>query len=190
MLLENQTYLDKEILDKLNIDYKKVDGLYDLTSNNICYLDEYLGKFHNNIVQYNFGLKATNDFLIQIKNFQDRGFTFLAFNITEVLVIDSSKFLLIPKDTHKLDIINYKVNVNYLKEYLLDNDYVSPELRELQSNYLHLTTNYYSLGLILLKIIFNNIIIQNLQNIKYTPLYYCIYRCIQINPNHRYFVLV
>lgn len=189
MLLNYQNYINEEILDGLYIDYKKTNGTFRLLSNNIYYLYDYLEKYHNSCVQYNFGLKAAQDLIFQVKNYQDRYFTFLAFNLNEILVVDGNKFLLIPKQTHKLEIMDYKVNVNKLKDPLFDHAFIPPEIRVLKSNFIKLSVNYYSIGYILMKIIFNDISLENLEKIKYTSLYYCIKRCIHENPNHRFLVL-
>lgn len=189
MLLNYQNYINEEILGKLHINYKKINGVIKLISNNIYYLNDYLEKFHNSCVQYDFGLKAAQDLIFQVKNYQDRYFTFIAFNFNEILVVDGNKFLLIPKQTHKLEIMDHYVNVNELKDPLFDHAFIPPEIRVLQSNFVKLSANYYSIGYILLKIIFNNISPDYLENIKYTSLYYCIKRCIHENPNHRFLVL-
>lgn len=189
MLLNYQNYINEEILDGLCIDYKKTNGIFRLISNNIYYLNDYLEKYHNSCVQYNFGLKAAQDLIFQVKNYQDRYFTFLAFNLNEILVVDGNKFLLIPNDLIKLEIMDHYVNVYQLKVPLLDHAFIPPEIRVLKSNFVKLSANYYSIGYILLKIIFNNISHENLEKIKYTSLYYCIKRCIHENPNHRFLVL-
>jgi hypothetical protein len=189
MLLTYQDYISEEILENLHIDYIKINGIFRLISNNIYYLNNYLEKNHNNFIQYNFGLKAAHDLLLQIKNYQDRGFTFLSFNLDEILIVDGKKFLLIPNNLLKNEIINFNVDINNLKSLLIDHIFIPPELRVLTSNLIHISANYYSIGYILLKIVFNDISVENLNKIKYTSLYYCIKRCIHENPRHRFLVL-
>jgi hypothetical protein len=190
MLLKYQDYINEEILDELNIDYKKINGVIRLISNNIYYLNYCLEVANNNYINYDLGLKATKDLTFQVKNYQDRYFTFLAFDLNEILVVDGNKFLLIPKQTHKLEIMDYNVNVKGVKDFLVNHAFIPPEIRELKSHLINISANYYSIGYILLKIIFNDISPKNIEKIKYTTLYYFIKRCIHENPQHRFLVLV
>ena len=189
MHLSFQKYITQELLDELDIDYKVKEDFIRLTSCNIFYLNDFLEKYHDNSLQYDLGMKALNDFYKQIKNYQDRGFTFLSFDLSEVLIIDNNKFLLIPNEIYKLEIIEHQVDLRKFKRLLNYTSYIPKELLSLPSYKLPLVTCYYSIGLIALKIIFNNIETKNLEKIKFTQLYYILKRCIQENPKHRFLVI-
>ena len=77
-----------------------------------------------------------------------------------------------------------------LKKLIENHLYISPELRTIDTYLLPINTCYYSIGLIILKIVFNSFLLINLNKIKYTKLYFCLMRCLQNNPKHRFFVLV
>ena len=190
MNLQYSNYFDKSVLDDLNISYKIDNSNITLTSTIIHTLPDFLRIYHNNKPNYELGIKALKDFCIQIKNFQDRRFTFLSFDESSIFVIDYTKFLILPHENFKLDIIDYHVDSNKLKVLLNNTPYIPPELLEIKNNIIHIATCYYSIGLLLLKITFNDINTNNLNSIKYTPLFNSIKRCLQINPKHRYLVLV
>ena len=190
MNLEYASYLNKSILDDLNISYKIENSNIILTPDTIYTLQDFLKLYHNNNPNYELGIKALKDFCLQIKNFQDRGFTFLNFDDLCIYVIDFSKFLICPHQDYKLEIIDYNVNINKLKVLINNTEFIPPELLEGKNSLYHLSTCYYSIGLLLLKITFNDLNINSLNLIKYTPLFDSIQRCIQINPKHRYLVLV
>ena len=80
MNLEYASYLNKSILDDLNISYKIENSNIILTPDTIYTLQDFLKLYHNNNLNYELGIKALKDFCLQIKNFQDRGFTFLNFD--------------------------------------------------------------------------------------------------------------
>lgn len=190
MNLKYASYISSNVLDELNISYIKENSEIILTSEIIFSLPDFLKFYHTNQLLYDIGLKALKDFCIQIKNFQDRGFTFLSFDELSIYVVDFNKFLILPHEDFKLDIIDYHVDLSKLKVLLNNTPYIPPELIEIKNNLFYLSTCYYSIGLLLLKITFNNININSLNSIKYTPLFDSIKRCLQINPKHRYLVLV
>lgn len=191
MYLSFQNYISKNILDKLEIDFKVTDNIIKLKSQNIYFLEDYL-KTQTNGIWYDLGMKAIQDIYLQILDYQDRGFTFLSFNLKEILVIDYNKFLLVPNEIYKVEVIEYKINLNSLRSPIEDSEYISPELRELNINekYFPITICYYSIALIILKIVFNSTNLDNMNIIKHTDLYNILKRCLQKNPKHRFFVII
>jgi len=135
--------------------------------------------------------------------------TFYRFNPKDIIVIDFSQFLYISLDdlmplttdnttnptnpTNQTNTINEIIfTVPFCKDY-----YISPELKEITSlpSTINAKTIYYSLGLFIIDLLYSFFSIKERKSlippqIKYTKLYWFLYKATMLNPKDRHLLFI
>jgi len=174
----------KDLLDKLNINYINDK----LISDDVIPLSRYLLENKHNTYHVDITIGAAADFITQVSYYENLGYTFYNISEDDIYVIDKSRFFISSKNLSK-------INENYIiiqEPYKKNNKYLSPELKNNDSLPLIVrkTSCYYNLGMALIEIAFKTLNKEALREIQFLPLFYCIKRCIEENPNHRYLLYI
>ena len=123
--------------------------------------------------------------------------TFYRFNPKDIIVIDFSQFLYISLDdlmpiTTDKTINEIIFTVPFCKDY-----YISPELKEITSlpSSINAKTIYYSLGLFIIDLLYSFFSIKERKSlippqIKYTKLYWFLYKATMPNPKDRHLLFI
>jgi hypothetical protein len=123
--------------------------------------------------------------------------TFYRFNPNDIIVIDFSQFLYISLDdlmpiTTDKTINEIIFTVPFCKDY-----YISPELKEITSlpSSINAKTIYYSLGLFIIDLLYSFFSIKERKSlippqIKYTKLYWFLYKATMPNPKDRHLLFI
>ena len=123
---------------------------------------------------------------------KEYNYTFYRFNPKNIIVIDSSQFLYISSDD-LMPITNNKIIFTspFCKDY-----FISPELKEITSipSSINAKTIYYSLGSLIIHLLycFFSIKGDKLENlpIKYTKLYWFLFKATRPNPEERQLLFI
>ena len=173
----NYNTVIKTCLDLLNIQYKTLNNndRIEITAKYIQPLSSFLNISKRDV---NLGINVILDLIAQIKHYEKNKVTVPFIHFDNIIVINNSIFLLI--DPAFYPILNRRI---YIKEaYPKTNEFLCDEIKNNQQLPFSLSYKcvYQSIALMILKIIFKNTNIENVTNITYTRLGWCLERC--LNP--------
>ena len=131
-------------------------------------------------------------FLIkQLKHLEDNNLTILNYSIKDIIYFkingEYSFYFLNNKAIFSFD-KNKKILINKL---FIKNDFLSPEIhniKEIPNNSILITASYWSLAKIMEYCL--KTVNKDLEDIKYTKLYWALHRCLKVNPKHRYLLFI
>lgn len=131
------------------------------------------------------------------------GCSFLGYNTSDILVINDNIYIY-TLSTYLLQIDSHSKLISISRPFSHMDALFSPEVLKITElpSYVHYKTVYFSLGLLMLNMLLqcNNYYLDYLQHsdvsilisaidnhpIKYTKLYWCILRCLELRPEDRY----
>lgn len=160
--------------------FKIVENNTDIDSDSIITLQDYLTRHKNmsyELVEQMI-LHLGNQMLLMSNN----NLGLLFFNLSSVLLLDGAYFLIadltnaVPINSKEQLILNYPLKMNGL---------LSPELEHVTSLpvIVSITSSYYSLGLLCMACLGKDVV-------NNTKMYYFLERCLQPDPNKRYFLYI
>ena len=164
----------------------------------VVLLEDYFLKKPN--IQYENTLFILFSISKQIISLENMGLTFYGFGPRDIIVVNDIYFFIL--NTNKLFFIEnngISLMIPFSKPY-----FASPELLNIHTlpTTISFKSIYYSLGVLLIKCMYNEYILKGndiktsqeidaiLKPIKETKLYWCLKRCLEIDPKDRYLLFI
>lgn len=170
-------------------------------SESIMTLPEFLSRKKNNI-GYSLALQLFTDIGNQLKTLEQFNIFISAFSLDDIVVIGEHFFLM--EDTKNISVLySDKIiiqidQLNLIKNWK-KNKFVGPEVYSLSSlpAEISIKSSYYNIASLVVYVLFKkyidrkkNNIEEILENIKNTKLYWGLKRCLELNVENRYFLLI